>query len=318
MIVEISNYEIIVSVAVVVVVVILWFINKKLAPKNKKVTFDIGFLVILVSILTALIIFALRSDYIKQNPLLTAVAALCLITSVSSLMDSFYTNKFRKDLNVISERLRTQVAGLGNMTFFSTKKEAFENLTIMTRQAKDKVLATRFSSADISVESEYWDEIRLRAMDQKIMSIRVHCIAHKSSSCIDGLCKIIQEFCGAKQFQLGITFCNNDFEMIIVDDKECVVCFHDLDMTIKNGFKVDDSLPSSASIVANFNDTYRNIINNCYLIIDFGKFVHNQNDVTILKNLLIELHKNYCDGYLPTQRHKDDLENYLFSLGLGK
>ncbi len=289
----------------------LWVINKKLPSGSKRLTVDIGLLLVVGTIAAALVVVIIQSKAVRDNPLLTGVAALSLITAVASFTDSFVTIKFRKDLELIAARLRAQVAGLGNLMFYSTKDEAFKNLSAMTLQAKEKIMATRFSPADISTESEYWFAIKQRAMDQSVLSVRIHSLAHRSSSCIDGVCKVIREFRGAKQFRLGIAFFNNAFEMIIADDRECVVCFHDLEMTIRNGFRVDTNLPSSAGVVTNFGDTYRRMLENCYLLIDFERFVNSDEDVRNLEAFLRARHKEYCEGRLPKAVHLGEMEEYL-------
>ncbi len=310
MTIDMNLFEIIVSIAVLMIVVGILIYNRTIG-KERAIRLDISLVVIIVTIALASIFGATRTDIIKNNPLLFIVAIISLATAIGSFWDTYITYKFRKDLEDVTTRLRAQVAGLGNIVFFSTKEETFKNLTSLSVQAHEKLMATRFSPADISTETEYWNAVRQCAFDPKILYIRVHSLAHPTSSTADGLCKLISELRGARQFRLGIAFFNNEFEMIISDDKECIFCFHDLNMTIKNGFRVDTTLPSNAAVVANFGDTFRHILDKCYLVFDFEKFIQTDADVKALQEFLLQAHKDYCEGKLPKPIHANQMELFL-------
>lgn len=110
-----------------------------------------------------------------------------------------------------------------------------------------------------------------------------------------------------------MTFQNNNFDMIIVDDQDCLFCFHDFQMTIKNGFRVDKSSPSSSHVVENMGATYRRMLDSCYVQIDFGKFVKTEEDVRKLQHHLTEMHRRYCEGRLPKVMHTSEMEGFLRS-----
>lgn len=313
MTIDMNLFEIVVSVAVLLIVLGIWIFNRVSGKDKAAIRVDSGLLVVIVTIALASIFGAIRSDLIRDNPLLFAVAIISLVTAVGSYWDTYITYKFRKDLEDVTTRLRAQVAGLGNIEFFPTKEETFKNLTSLSIQAREKLMATRFSPADISIESEYWNAIKQCAFDPKVLYVRIHSLAHPTTTTVEGLCKLIAELRGSRQFRLGITFFNNEFEMIIADDKECVFCFHDLEMTIKNGFKVNTNLPSNAAVVANFGETFRHILDKCYLVIDFEKFVQTDADVRALQEFIREAHKNYCDGKLPESIHSTQMEAFLRS-----
>jgi hypothetical protein len=307
---DMNLFEIIVSVAVLVIVVGIWIYNR-ISGKERAIHLDVTLVVVIVTIALASIFGATSSDIIKNNPLLFVVAIISLVTAIGSFWDTYITFKFRKDLEDVTARLRAQVAGLGNIMFFPTKEETFKNLTSLSIQAHEKLMATRFSPADISIETEYWNAIRQCAFDPKVLYVRIHSLAHPTTSTVDGLCKLISELRGSRQFRLGITFFNNEFEMIIADDKECIFCFHDLEMTIKNGFRVDTTLPSNAAVVANFGETFRHILDKCYLIVDFEKFIQTDADVKALQEFLRQTHKDYCEGKLPKPIHANQMETFL-------
>lgn len=144
-----------------------------------------------------------RSGVITRSPLLFFVAAASLLGALLGILMSYLAWKVRSDVARLSTQMGSQVAGLGNLRYFATKEDTFKELTVMTLQAREKLLATRFSPGDISTEAEYWDAIKQVALDPKTLNIRIHCLAHTSSIALEGLCKLIAEFRGARQFVLG-------------------------------------------------------------------------------------------------------------------
>ncbi len=308
---QVNTLDLIVGSVVLAVVCVVWVVNHRRQDQQRQIHVQTEMLVIVVSIVAVAVLMVARSGIVAANPLLFAVGVLCLLAATAGLLDTYLTWKIRADLKLISQSLGAQMAGLGNLQFFPTKEETFKQLTSMTLRAHEKLMATRFSAGDISTETQYWDAIRQRALDPKILSIRIHCLGHTTSTAIDGICKVISEFKGAQQFRLGVTFSNNDFEVIVADDQECIFCFHDLQMTIKNGFSVDSRTVSSAHVVENMGATYRNMLARCYIVVDFGKFVRTDEDVRKLQQHLIQVHREYCQGRLPKPVHASDMEEFL-------
>jgi hypothetical protein len=192
--------------------------------------------------------------------------------------------------------IRSQVAPLTNARFYHTKDETFRKLAVMTSKSHQVLLATRFSPGDITFDTTYWSAVTEKAFDPNVLSIRIHSLAHRSSRPVDVLCKIIAQFKGAHQFTLGIALFGNEFEMIIADDEECIFCFHDFDMTIRNGVHFDSNLPSSRDIVSNFGETFRSMLARCYLVIDFDQWVRTDEDVLNLQEFARKIHEQYCNG----------------------
>lgn len=213
------------------------------------------------------------------------------------------------------EMLDTKIATLANVRYFATKDETFKRLTGMTIRAQQVLMATRFSSGDITLDEEYWAAAAQRALDPSILSIRIHSLAHHTSRPVDVLSKIIEQFKGAQQFTLGVAFFNNEFEMIISDDEEAIFCFHDFEMTIRNGLYIDSSWPSGEAIVRNFGDTFRRMLGRCHLVIEFDRFVRNDQDVKRLQSFLRSVHEEYSQGDLfGRPRDMDDfLQGRVFS-----
>jgi len=309
----ISAFETTIAVIVAVLVIGIWIYNRKQGEEGRKIDIPTEALVLLVTVIGILVILTARSGIVNKEPILFVMSIFLVVTAISSFVDAYYTIQVRKDLKVVSTQFGAQMAGLGNLQFFPTKDETFKELVKQTNQATEKLIATRFSPADISVEGEYWDAMRQRAFDPKVLYIRIHSLAHTSSSCIDGVCRLISEFRGAQNFRLAVAFFNNSFEMIISDERECIFCFHDLQMTIRNGFRVDTNLPSSAKVVANFDSTLRRMLEKCYLVIDFGKYVKTIEDVENLQNHLRIMHKEFSQGSVPRSVHPSDMEDFIKS-----
>lgn len=309
----VSGFGIIVGVGVALIMLAIWIFNRRQPESSRKVNMPTEVLVAVVTIFGLIIILIIRSRIFANDPLLLLISVILLITAIASFVDAYFTFQVRKDIRVVSARFGAQMAGLGNLQFYPTKDETFKELTRQTYQASEKLIATRFSPADISIEDEYWNAIRQKAFDQKVLYVRIHSLAHTSSSSIDGVCKLISELRGARNFRLAIAFFSNSFEIIISDEKECVFCFHDLQMTIRNGFKVDSMTQSGARIVSNFDSTLRRMLETCYLTIDFDRYVKTTEDVERLQQHLRQVHKEYLQGKLPRSIHLADMEDFLAS-----
>jgi hypothetical protein len=219
----------------------------------------------------------------------------------------------------VKAALKAEIVPLANARFFSTKEETFRRLIAMTTRAQQVLLATRFSPGDITLDQDYWMAVKQRAMDPTLSSIRVHSLAHHTSRPLGTVFKLIDEFRGAQQFTLGIALFSNAFEMIIVDDDESMLCFHDFEMTIRNGVHFDSSAPSSQGIVQNCGDTFRRMLERCSLVVAFDEFVRTEQDVERLKAFLKRMHQDYCRGTLPARPAdmEDFLRNKVFAQNAG-
>ena len=217
----------------------------------------------------------------------------------------------RRDIRVVGERFGEQMAGLGNLQFLPTKEEAMRALTEETAKTKEKLTATRFSPADISIEDDYWHELRKAAFDPTIFSTRIHSLAHRDRSAIDGLCRLVSELRGAPRFRLAVAMFNNAFELILSDERECIFCFHDQGMTVRNGFRIEGNQPSSAKIVANFGSTLRRMVEDCHIVVDFERFVRTEEDVERLQAYLRHLHEEYREGRIPRPVHHSEMDDFI-------
>jgi hypothetical protein len=305
-----STFELVVGGVVAIILVILWFVNRKREESRRIPVFAelISASAILIAIAA---VVSYHWEKTTRQPLLLAAAVAVALISISIVINLTMTIRVRQELHEVSQKFTQQVAGLGNLQVYATKDATIEALTKQALNAKEKLIATRFSPTGISLETEYWAAIKLRAFDPSLLYIRIHCLAHTDSSAIDGVCRLIEEFRGAKRFQLGIAMFNNSFEIIAADERECIFCFNDLSMTIRNGFRLESSQPDSARVVANFDNTLRRILEECHVIIDFEKHVQSATDVSALQRYLRRLQSEYIAGQLPKPIHSSQMESYL-------
>ena len=306
----VSTFELSAGAVAGLILVSLWLINRRREQSRK-----IPILPELISAAAIAIAIAVILSYrwetsIKQPLPFIATIAVVLI-ALGTVTNLVVTSRLRRGLYEVSRKFTQEVAGLSNLQVYSTKDATIGALTQETLGAKEKLIATRFSPTDISLESEYWAAIKQRAFDPSLLYIRIHSLAHTDSRAVDGVCRLVEELRGAQRFQLGIAMFNNSFEIIVADEQECVFCFNDLSMTIRNGFRLDSSQPNSGRVVANFDNTLRRILEDCHVIIDFEKFVQSSTDVSALQSYLRRLHNEYREGRLPKPVHASQMENYL-------
>ena len=310
----ISLFQIGVGLSILVIVTVIWLVNRKRAIDSKQaIKVDTGFLATFVTIVGVTLVAIWHSDFFAGQLLLTLIFIVLLGNTalvVWNLRNDIYS---ARQVETLVKRFREDVAGLGNIHFFPTKEETYRHLRQLTLNAREKLMATRFSLGDISHEKEYFQAVRDLAFNPEVLSIRVHSLAHRSKSAIEGVCRIIEDFAGARNFRLGIAFFNNSFEIVLADDATCVFCFHDLGMTVKNGFKVDSSQPCNRDVVANMGLTFRKMVEACYIVVDFSRYVRSPSDAERLCDHLRCMHNDFCEGRLPTPVPVHEMEGYLAS-----
>ena len=86
MTIDMNLFEIIVSIAVLMIVVGILIYNRTIG-KERAIRLDISLVVIIVTIALASIFGATRTDIIKNNPLLFIVAIISLATAIGSFWD---------------------------------------------------------------------------------------------------------------------------------------------------------------------------------------------------------------------------------------
>jgi len=311
--VDLGIFDLVVVVVVGIVIGLVWTYNRR-RDEGERLSVPTEVISAIVVALGALAILAIQSGVVARDPVLFAVAVTTMVTLLIGVLILLGVRRVRRDVSRLASQVGVQVAGIGNLQFFPSKAETFDALTAETIGAKEKLIATRFSPADITTEDSYWGAIRQKAMDPHVLYVRIHSLAHPSATAIDGVCRLISELRGAPQFRLAIALYNNSFELILSDEKECVFCFHDLEMTIRNGFRVDRNLPSSAQVVDNFGSTLRRMIDDCYIVVDFGRWVRTAEDADKLQAHLRAVHARFKEGKLPDPIHPSRVEAFLQEL----
>ncbi len=306
----VTPFELVIGALVGLAILALWLFNRS-RDESHRLPISHELLTVLVSAAAIAAVLTYRSRVITREPLLFIATAGTVVTFIAVVTNLIMTRRMRQEMHDVSGEFGRQMTGLGNLQFYPTKDETMEALAHETHGAKEKLIATRFSPADISVETDYWATIKQRAFDPSILYIRIHCLAHMEKSAITGVCRLIEELRGAQRFQLAIAMFNNSFEIIIADERECIFCFNDLSMTIRNGFRLDSVQPNSARVVANFDSTLRSMLEDCHIIVDFGEFVQTAADVRALQSYLKRIHEDYRGGRLPRPIHTSEMEEYL-------
>jgi len=308
----ISVFEVGVGVSVVVILATVWLVNRKRAIDSRRtIKVDTGFLAAFVTLVGVALVAIWRSHLFTDQPLPAVILIVLLGNTGLVVWDLLNDLHSSRQVEILAMRFREEVAGLGNIHFFPTKEETFRHLNQITVNAREKLMATRFSPGDISQENEYFQSVRKQAFNPDVLSIRIHCLAHRSKSAIEGVCHVIEDLTGASNFRLGIAFFNNSFEIVLADDATCVFCFHDLEMTVKNGFQVDCSQPCNRDVVANMGLTFRNMLEACYIVVDFERFVRSPADAKRLSGHLRRMHNDFCQGHVPTPIPLHEIEDYL-------
>lgn len=302
--------DLVVGGIVAFTIVVVWGINRRRGG-GQRIDLPTEIVVFGSLLLVAAAIGLYRLGAMADDPaaFVAAVAAIAAILLIA--LNMFVSLRVRRDLNVVAQRFGEQMAGLGNLQFLPTKEDAMHALTEETARTQEKLIATRFSPADITIEDEYWHAIRKTAFDPSILYTRIHSLAHRDHSSIDGLCRLVQELKGAPRFRLGVAMFNNSFELILVDERECIFCFHDHGMTVRNGFRIEGTQPSSAKIVANFAATLGRMVEDCHIVIDFDRYVRTEGDVQQLQSYLRRLHDEYRNGHIPRPIHHSEMDDFI-------
>jgi len=152
-----SSFEVLVGIGVAALIIGIWIFNKRQPNEGRKVNIPTEVLAVIVTVVGIIAVLIVRSGVFTSDPLLLLIVVILLITAIASFVDAYVTFQVRKDIKTVAARFGAQMAGLGNLQFYPTKDETFRELTRQTYQATEKLIATRFPPADISVEDEYWN-----------------------------------------------------------------------------------------------------------------------------------------------------------------
>lgn len=312
---EVPIIDLIVASVVALAIATIWVLNRRREP-DRRIDLPTEVVVFgsLLLVVTVVALYRLGASADDPAAFVAAVGAVAAVVLIA--VNMFVSARIRRDIIRVSDRFGERMSGLGNLQFFPSKDDTMKALTDETNSCREKLIATRFSPGDIMIEDDYWKSIRSVAFNPSILYIRIHSLAHRSTSCVEGLCRLVAEMRGSSRFQLGVAMYNNSFELILSDERECIFCFHDLTMTVRNGFKIDGSQPSSGRIVSNFDATLRRMIDDCHIVIDFDRFVKTDEDVRRIQHYLRSLHEGYRQGRFPPAVHASDMEDFVANVVL--
>lgn len=238
-----------------------------------------------------------------------------VLTKLGTMSEPVGTKLDKFDAKI--EAVERNLIPLANVRFYDSQDETFRRLAAMTWRAKGVVRATRFSPGDITgATGDYWKEIKEKACDPNVRSIRIHSLAHPTKGPVENLSKLVEELKDAQNFQLGIAFFENEFEIIIADDQECIVCFHQPGEIIGNGLHFDSTLPKGKGIVDKFVHTFGDMRGRCHVLVDFDKWVSTPDDIKKLQAFINRAHDQCLAGTEP--EHYGDDPKFLRDEVFGK
>lgn len=144
-------------------------------------------------------------------------------------------------INEIESLFTTGYGGAGSYLYISGENQAFSALVAALSRAKESVKTTRYSPYAVGTrQSEFSQMIFNRVLGlnqcQPLQSF-FRIVSANDISKIDDIEQYFKEFIG-KQFVLYLTPHPNNFELVIIDDKEVFIHFHDRDKIIDSTLHV--------------------------------------------------------------------------------
>lgn len=166
----------------------------------------------------------------------TAVVSDQLLDSLGNILAS--QRVVGESVNDLSAAVRTIVGELasiqpqrsGSYVFIDGEKPAFSALVAATLRAKSHVRSTRFfSKAILPTQKPYADAIRNRVKGEGGVPQLSHysrIIAANNSEKLKDIEEYLAQFSGCP-FTLYLTRATNNFELVIIDDSEVFIHFHE-------------------------------------------------------------------------------------------
>ena len=157
--------------------------------------------------------------------------------NVEELLNHFKTlsNQFSLNYNKIETLFESSYKGTGTYLFINGENEAFSALTSALSRAKTTIRTTRFSPFDVgSRQKEFANMIQNRIIgDSKYKPVTnfYRIIAANDMSKLKDIENYLDNYIG-RQFTLYLTPYHNNFELVIIDESEVFIHFHDKDKII--------------------------------------------------------------------------------------
>ena len=167
-----------------------------------------------------------------------------ILDTLDSLIDGERTTS--SSVESLSQRLSSIVTdiqsiftagyrGAGSYLFINGEREAFSALVAALSRARDSIRTTRYSPFAVgSRQEDFAKIIRSRIIGDKVYSPvqsfnRI--VAVNNVSKLDDIREYVREFLG-RRFTLYLTPDSNNFELVIIDDRETFIHFHGRDKII--------------------------------------------------------------------------------------
>lgn len=215
--------------------------------------------------------------------------------------------KAAKETKVLSTSEREDVLALveveGQMTcesdfpplgtgvrYLKHQNQAFAYLTRMHRMAESHMKATRFSQRAIQAQPDYWKEVVRVARDPHISYRRLTSLTSKSA--LDSIRDQVQELADARSFYLALTGEVVDFEVVVRDGEECLICFHKDDLILYSALGFDAKTPGGGALTFRTYETmFDQMWHRALTFIDFERDV--AGDPEKVKATLERIEKTY-------------------------
>ena len=152
------------------------------------------------------------------------------VTSIDHLSD-----RVNSVVDEVKQIFTTGYRGAGTYLYIDGEDEAFSALTAALLRAKDSIRTTRFSPFAVNVnQSDFAESIRARVLGtQRLAPVKnfYRIVAANDMSKLDDIKGYLEEFPG-KRFTLFLTPQSNNFELVIIDNSEVFIHFHDRERVI--------------------------------------------------------------------------------------
>jgi len=176
-----------------------------------------------------------RPDKDWQNRILDTLDSLIDgERSTSSAVESL-SQRLTSMVSDIQALFTAGYRGAGSYLFINGEREAFSALVAALSRAKDSIKTTRYSPFAVSSRQEEFAEmIRRRVVGDSVyapVQSFSRIVAVNNPLKLNDIKEYIRDFLG-KRFTLYLTPDSNNFELVIIDDRETFIHFHGRDKTI--------------------------------------------------------------------------------------
>jgi hypothetical protein len=167
-----------------------------------------------------------------------------ILDTLDSLIEGEHTTS--SAVESLSQRLSSVVSdiqsiftagyrGAGSYLFINGEREAFSALVAALSRARDSIRTTRYSPFAVgSRQEEFAEMIRSRVVGDNVyapVQSFSRIVAVNNPSKFDDIREYCREFLG-KRFTLYLSPHSNNFELVIIDDRETFIHFHGRDKII--------------------------------------------------------------------------------------